>query len=166
LEYREEEEMQELTEREKGYIEGIIDGEGCLYMSKSHQICLEIANTNLNLLLYLQEKIGGKISLKKPPLKIPNAKPCFRLLLNKKEVYSLLNQINLKAKKQQQELILKALNIMEKARIPLEKHKELERIRKKLKKIKSESCPKIVNLSSRDYLKVVVKNEDKMPHLW
>src|SRR6266566_6374897 len=56
--------MYALTEYEKGFLEGLIDSEGCfahyktLYMS-SHTIT--ISNTNLNLLLKAQKITGGSL---------------------------------------------------------------------------------------------------------
>lgn len=62
----------QLTEHDVGYLAGIIDGEGCIHISRPitrHKDCkspiyqtyISVTNTDLNLLNWLQEKLGGHI---------------------------------------------------------------------------------------------------------
>lgn len=61
-----------LSDLELGYIAGIIDGEGCISINKQHHkttrvglfsrtLTLEVQNTNLSLLEWIQERLGGNI---------------------------------------------------------------------------------------------------------
>lgn len=72
-----------MTETDKAYIAGILDGEGCitvyLYPSGSIKPQVMIANTNLPLLQWIQSFYGGAIS--KHTNYNENAKQCYRLQL-------------------------------------------------------------------------------------
>ncbi|WP_096156692.1 LAGLIDADG family homing endonuclease [Bacillus sp. FJAT-45066] len=55
---------------EAAYVAGIIDGEGPITLSRIHanefrRPCITIASTDLELLIYLKDLIGGSISKKK-----------------------------------------------------------------------------------------------------
>lgn len=59
----------ELTDFDKGYIAGIIDGEGSICLTKHHQNEfrspeIEVSSTTYEILQYLKDKIGGSISVK------------------------------------------------------------------------------------------------------
>lgn len=61
----------ELTDFDKGYIAGIIDGEGSICLSKSHANDkfrypdITVSSTTYEILEYLKNKVGGVICLKK-----------------------------------------------------------------------------------------------------
>lgn len=59
----------ELSEFDKGYIAGIIDGEGSICLTKHHQNEfrspeIEVTSTTYEILQYLKDKVGGTISKK------------------------------------------------------------------------------------------------------
>lgn len=58
-----------LSDAEKGYIAGIIDGEGCVGFTwgdaAKAQIRVTVANTNTQLIEWLKQKIGGHVFRKK-----------------------------------------------------------------------------------------------------
>ena len=60
----------ELTEFEKGYIAGIIDGEGSILLTRFHanehrSPCVSVASTTKEILSFLKEKCGGSVAVKK-----------------------------------------------------------------------------------------------------
>lgn len=57
-----------MTETERAYLAGILDGEGCISASKPPiHISVQVSNTDLPLLEWLAENFGGSITLKKQP---------------------------------------------------------------------------------------------------
>lgn len=59
----------ELSEFDKGYIAGIIDGEGSICLTKHHQNEfrspeIEVTSTTYEILQFLKDKVGGTISKK------------------------------------------------------------------------------------------------------
>lgn len=60
----------QLTELQKGYIAGIIDGQGSICLTQQHKNehrtpVITVASTTYEILEYLKENIGGSISKKK-----------------------------------------------------------------------------------------------------
>lgn len=96
-----------LTEGMKGYVAGLIDGEGCIVISKCNRYRLglncwiSIANTSLELMNWLVENVGGKAYSKNPrqePLlfngRVCERLPCYNWNVNATiEVNELLSQI-------------------------------------------------------------------------
>jgi hypothetical protein len=84
-----------LTDLERGYVAGIIDGEGHLGIEKEKsylQPFIRIGNTSKELLLYLQNLIGGKIH--QLPKRNKNWKDQFRLDIQRpEEIIAILNEI-------------------------------------------------------------------------
>lgn len=57
-----------MTELERGYLAGIIDGEGSITLTKDKQFrypVLEVYSTTYQIVEYLKEHFGGVISKKK-----------------------------------------------------------------------------------------------------
>ena len=91
-----------LTEAEKGYIAGFIDGEGHLEIRKhprsyegkrywTHSIRTAIANTDQRPLDFIQNLVGGKRYIKRPH--VMNHETQYHLCLSGKETQALLGQI-------------------------------------------------------------------------
>lgn len=57
--------LQPLTEAERGYVAGIFDGEGCLFIGKRtngrYYPMLSVSNTQPEMLSFLKDKLGGEI---------------------------------------------------------------------------------------------------------
>src|SRR3990167_11382254 len=73
--------MQELSEPERGYLAGILDGEGYVTLAgrdggKYFTPFVEVCNTRAELIQWLGIKFGGHVNLKVQPKK-PQYKPCF-----------------------------------------------------------------------------------------
>ena len=67
-----------MTETEKAYIAGLLDGEGCISIKRSrrtnYNLYVEIYNTNKDVMLWLQERYIGSINSKR---KNVNHKVCY-----------------------------------------------------------------------------------------
>ncbi len=90
--------MKELTDAQKGYIAGIIDGEGCLIIrhqnnQRSYYAVLQVCNTDINMISWLIETTGvGLIAPFKH--KQPNRKNGYKwTVFKKEELYTLLDAI-------------------------------------------------------------------------
>ena len=113
-----------LTEREFGWVEGFIDGEGCLYFyMHRHKGCkrgfawnpgISIANTRVDALEFIQEKIGGGAIRKfKGKEWTENGwKPLYRLDIGAKLLRIWLPRLHLRLKARQQVLLLEALRLI------------------------------------------------------
>jgi hypothetical protein len=83
---------------EASYIAGIIDGEGSITLTRCHtkehrRPCISIASTDIELLLYVQSLVGGKINSKRN-YKPTKHKDSFTLtIIKKEEVFSTLRFI-------------------------------------------------------------------------
>jgi len=61
--------MNKLTETEKAYIAGIIDGEGNISLIKrkdiirsiDYKIEIGLSNTSIDLMIYMEERLGGSV---------------------------------------------------------------------------------------------------------
>lgn len=85
-----------LTEIEKGYIAGIIDGQGsiCLTQNKPNEFRypnLQVSSTTYEILQFLKNKIGGSISKKRENKE--NCKPAWKWGLGTNPTIELLNEI-------------------------------------------------------------------------
>ncbi len=110
--------MNKLSETEKAYIAGLLDGEGCLTVGrlKPHNgkrehrfICrILVVNTDLTMMLWLQKTVGdgGIYEYKKAGGE--NWKPCHRWYLNGQKSIELIRQVYpyLQIKRRQAELLL------------------------------------------------------------
>ena len=81
---------------ERAYVAGIIDGEGTITLVKKHGNNLHspeitVANTSLELLLWLQQRIGGLI--KKKVRKMAQHRQAYTWVIRDNRVLSLLQEI-------------------------------------------------------------------------
>lgn len=97
---------------EKAYIAGIIDGEGTVtlvrkHCNNAHSPEITVANTDLRLLKWLQERLGGMI--KKKMKKLPYHSQAYTWVIRDNRVIDLLNEIEdlLIVKREHSKLITK-----------------------------------------------------------
>lgn len=79
--------MKPLSEPEKAYLAGAIDGEGCVFTYKANNrgyMGLEVANTNEDFIKYVATLIGGRIYLSDPKGRL-GIKPCFHVRLYRRD---------------------------------------------------------------------------------
>lgn len=86
-----------VTETEKAYIAGIIDGEGTVtlvrgHRNETHAPEVSVANTNLDLLEWLRQKIGSGVILKKQR-KLSHHSLAYTLKVRDNHAIRLLNDI-------------------------------------------------------------------------
>lgn len=110
--------MNQLTETEKAYIAGLIDGEGCFNVSKqSHPrarkgfkiTCrLLVVNTDASMMLWLLKTIGAGSIYTNEKIFNPKWKPVHRYYINGQQAVELTRLIvpYLQIKKKQAELLL------------------------------------------------------------
>jgi len=124
--------MNKLTERQLGWLEGLIDGEGSIVLSKLNRrkkvqkgftwhAFIEIGNTNLDLLNRIKEVTGigsvyknrlrGGSSLVSNPNDV-RYKPCHAYHLGSNGLRELLPQLKLIVKEKRRLLMLKALPLL------------------------------------------------------
>lgn len=107
-----------------GYIAGLIDGEGSLWIWKHKtprakrgycwDIGLVISNTNLALLEKVQSVFCGRIrqvKCNKPEQRF-GRRPMYQLFFNRSEIRMILSEVDLILKSEQQGLVLEALDIL------------------------------------------------------
>ena len=104
-----------LTPEQKGYIAGMMDGEGCLYYNprpknRGYHPVMNIANTNEEVIVYLQSLIGGTVHRRETP---DNWKDSFCLMAHSGVLRELLPQIEdlLIVKRAQAKLMLRWLEL-------------------------------------------------------
>ncbi len=83
--------MSIITEIEKGWVAGIIDGEGCIWENNNRPM-LEVFNTDIRMLQKLKELFDGGI-YNSTRLDRPNSKPCWRWTLTGNKARYCLNMI-------------------------------------------------------------------------
>jgi hypothetical protein len=107
-----------ITDAERGWLEGVIDGEGCICLHKHFGknnrfqwiISLAVANTNLNLCKRLNKSIDGSIHMT-PENRELNHKKKYTFQANRKSIKWILPQLSLTVKEKQRMLILQALKL-------------------------------------------------------
>ncbi len=112
-----------ITQYEKGFLEGLIDGEGCLCIAHSidkrdgeiFRVELSISNTNLKLLKKAQKIIKGG-SIQKLIRKNKKHKDCFLLRFNSSATKNILPQLSLIVKEHKRKIAIKILKILLKRR--------------------------------------------------
>ena len=108
--------MNYLTEAEKGYLAGIIDGEGCIRLARkrktiiSYTAYLIVTNCNLELLESLKTTTGLGLIYKVKNSSNPNWNPCHRWQVVSKQARELLEMLlpYLRLKKEIARLVLSA----------------------------------------------------------
>lgn len=104
-----------MTETEKAYIAGIIDGEGSIMLQKIHSNehpspCISIASTTLELLKWIKETIGNGAIIRKKNYNKEKHKDCYSYTLKGNDAINLLNDIfsyfRIECKRKRAELII------------------------------------------------------------
>ena len=106
-----------LTQYEKGFLEGLIDAEGCLclYMSKTGYACIEpeftISNTNVKLLKKARKFVGGG-TIQYCKNRNIKYKKLYLLKMSPNIMREVLPQLNLIEKEHKRKIMLKILPIL------------------------------------------------------
>lgn len=104
-----------MTELEKAYIAGIIDGEGSIMLQKFHNNeypspCVSIASTTLELLNWIKSVVGKGVIKQKKNYDTVNHRDCYSYVLKYNDALQLLKEIYpyliINSKKKRTELIL------------------------------------------------------------
>lgn len=87
-----------MTETEKSYISGIIDGEGSIMLQRIHKNehpspCVSIASTTLELLEWVKDTIGKGRIISKKNYNIEKHKDCYSYVLRRNDAIQLLKDI-------------------------------------------------------------------------
>lgn len=122
--------MVELTERELGYLEGILDGEGTVTLCRQKRkrnwgdrsylknYCyaplVSVANTNTKILQYIKDLLGGgTISPSKALARQrPKSKILYKYIMTRPLMREILPQLELVAKETQRLMLIDALEIL------------------------------------------------------
>lgn len=105
-----------MTEIEKAYIAGIIDGEGSVLLQRFHKNefpspCVSVASTTLELLNYLKEAVWGGVVKRKKNYNIEKHKDCYSYVIKYDMAINLLKEVYpyliIEVKKKRAEMILK-----------------------------------------------------------
>lgn len=116
-----------MTDLDAGWLAGIIDGEGCISLYKrprrnnrfEWKISLTIANTNLDMCKRIEQLMDGSFHIK-PEDRERNHKKVYVFQANMIGIKSILPQLNLIAKREQQKLILEALKLADNIQYEIE----------------------------------------------
>ena len=108
--------MKILNDYEKGYIEGTLDGEGCLTIyrikrSNNHYgyyLNVSWVNTKIEFLEKIKEILGSSSKIYNHNYGKGNRNPTYLLRLTSNEIPNILNQINLVIKEEQRKILLEA----------------------------------------------------------
>ncbi|WP_099346994.1 LAGLIDADG family homing endonuclease [Clostridium tertium] len=104
-----------MTETEKAYIAGIIDGEGSIMLQRIHKNehpspCVSITSTTLELLEWVKNTVGKGRIISKKNYNIEKHKDCYSYVLRRNNAIQLLNDIYpyliINTKKKRAELII------------------------------------------------------------
>ncbi|MBS4803933.1 MAG: LAGLIDADG family homing endonuclease [Clostridium sp.] len=110
-----------MTETEKAYIAGIIDGEGSIMLQKIHKNehpapCISIASTTLELLEWIKKVVGKGTITKKKNYNLEIHKDCYSYFLRRNDAISLLIDIHpylvIDVKRKRAKLILKKYRLL------------------------------------------------------
>jgi len=110
--------LSKLSVYEKGFVEGLFDGEGCLCLvhtkererGKVFRIEMSVSNTNLELIKKIQKMIGGNIQKSIRTNRKHN--DCYLLKISPNSMREILPQIHLVVKEHKRKIALKVLKIM------------------------------------------------------
>ena len=104
-----------MTETEKAYIAGILDGEGSIMLQKFHakehpSPCVSIASTTLELLEWIKKTVGKGVIVKKKNYNPEKHQDCYSYKLKYNDAINLIKDlypyIIIPAKRKRAELIL------------------------------------------------------------
>jgi hypothetical protein len=112
-----------LSDYQKGYIEAMIDGEGCICLSKPKKKTrdftlrpeIKITNTNLDILLKIKRILNKKCSVnivKRPYPNKPQWATCYLLRLHSDGASEILSQIKLVIKEKKRKIALKVMKVL------------------------------------------------------
>lgn len=110
-----------MTETEKAYIAGIIDGEGSIMLQKIHKNehpapCISIASNTLELLEWIKKVVGKGTITKKKNYNLEIHKDCYNYFLRRNDAISLLIDIHpylvIDVKRKRSKLILKKYRLL------------------------------------------------------
>ena len=105
-----------MTECQKAYIAGIIDGEGSIMLQKIHSNehpspCVSIASNTLELLKWIKATVGYGSIIKKKNYNLEKHKDCYSYILRRNDALDFISQIYpyliIQSKKKRAELILR-----------------------------------------------------------
>ena len=105
-----------MTETEKAYIAGIIDGEGSIMLQKFHSNefpapCVSIASTSLELLEWIKKTVKKGVIISKKNYNPKIHKDCYSYVLRRNDAIYLIKEIYpyliIETKRKRAELILK-----------------------------------------------------------
>ena len=87
-----------MTETEKSYIAGIIDGEGSIMLQRIHKNefpcpCISVASTSLELLSCLKKTIGKGMIVSKKNYNPEAHKDCYSYVLRRNDAIKLIEEI-------------------------------------------------------------------------
>lgn len=87
-----------MTETEKAYIAGIIDGEGSIMLQRIHKNefpspCVSVASTSLELLNWLKKTIGKGMIISKKNYNPEVHKDCYSYVLRRNDAIKLIDEI-------------------------------------------------------------------------
>lgn len=85
-----------MTEIEKGYLAGIIDGEGTITLTKDKEFrypSVSVSSTTFNIVDYLHKTFGGVVTQKKEQNRNPNWKQAYVWKVERRVAISLLEEI-------------------------------------------------------------------------
>jgi hypothetical protein len=143
--------VNELTDAEKGYIAGIIDGEGCISIShhlrghSSPQIKVKMTNHNCLLWCYQKTSLGRFYPYKLGPAYKFNKQPYVWIVTKLDEILSLLKLIEpyLIVKKKQAALMVEFVSM--KRELSTSRKKHLDKLFRHEESLKFHSQMKVLN---------------------
>ncbi|WP_297637993.1 hypothetical protein [uncultured Clostridium sp.] len=104
-----------MTETEKAYIAGIIDGEGSIMLQRIHKNefpspCVSIASTTLELFDFIKKAYGKGTIIKKKNYNLERHKDCYSYVLRRNDAIDFLKEISpyliIESKKKRANLII------------------------------------------------------------
>lgn len=147
-----------VTEIEKSYIAGFVDGEGCINIhrnnnGKSYTARLMIGNTNFKVISYIQGLYGGSLNQIRED-KLGNSKKFYMLYLTGKSAFGLINDIlpYLRVKKEQAKTLLLLEKHMMENPVAIKGHKGIRKVTTEM-------------ISFRENLKRKINSLNKLGHL-
>jgi hypothetical protein len=152
--------MTTLTEIQKAYLAGIIDGEGCIGINilpshsgtvKRLQLRVLVANTNYQLISWLCETTGIGYVFKKIRKNNPKAKDGYEWIVNSLKALWLLHQVKdyLVIKKEQASVAIEFQNTIDPCRHGIFVPQEIVERRYELKKLMNELNKKGVSITEK-----------------
>jgi len=93
--------MGSLTPEDRGYIAGLIDGEGCIFIAKNpptsrgvshmYSLNMQVGNTDLPVLEWLKQRVGGRIG--GPYRRVEQRRPIYMWCASKRVTIAVLTEV-------------------------------------------------------------------------